>query len=267
MGKADWQRRKAVQQLAAAWEPMAIQTFVETQRRYYAKADPAHFDWQTSAPFFADSEAALVRSVDAKAGERLLELGCGEGSNLFHLRGRKATCFGIDFSVAKAAFAHREIGIHAAAADATALPFANSSFDAVLIRDLLHHLPRPSLALAETRRVLRPGGRLTLIEPNAKSPLVLMQAAAIRAERGLFRSFAGRLRSLLEEQGFLIEHFETLQPFPIARVLLHPKMGLPGLGGYRAVIGGLSLFNRIAARLLPRPGWMYLIFRSRAPHS
>ncbi len=244
---------------------MAIQTFVETQRRYYEKANPAHFDWQTSAPYFADCEAALVRSVDAKPGERLLEIGCGEGSNLFHLRGHKAVCFGIDFSTAKAAFAHRAIGIHAAAADATALPFASSSFDAVLIRDLLHHLPTPSLALAEARRVLRPGGRLTLIEPNAKSLLVLLQATAIKAERGLFRSFAGRLRALLEEQGFLIEHFETLQPFPIARVLLHPEMGLPTLGKYRAVAGGLSWFDRVAARLVPRPGWMYLIFQSRAP--
>ena len=244
---------------------MAIQTFVETQRRYYQAADPVHFDWQTSAPYFAETESALLRTVVAKPGDRLLEIGCGEGSNLFHLRSTEAVCFGVDFSTAKVAFAHRATGIHAAAADAAALPFASSSFDAVLIRDLLHHLPDPAAALAEARRVLRPGGGLTLIEPNAKSPLVLLQATAIKAERGLFHSFAKRLQGLLEEQGFAIQRCETLQPFPVARVLLHPKIGLPTLGKWPLIAQGLSLFDRIAARLVPRPGWMYLFFHARSP--
>ncbi len=52
-----------------------------------------------------------------------------------------------------------------ACADAHALPFADASFDNVAGIDVLHHLASPSQALGETARVLRPGGRVVLIEP------------------------------------------------------------------------------------------------------
>src|SRR4051794_17355950 len=39
--------------------------FVERQRSYYDRADSAHFDWQTSAPYFCETEATLVASVKA----------------------------------------------------------------------------------------------------------------------------------------------------------------------------------------------------------
>lgn len=44
--------------------------------------------------------------------------------------------------------------------DATALPYADSSFDAVVIANALHIMPQPELTLAEIRRVLKPGGTL-----------------------------------------------------------------------------------------------------------
>jgi len=50
-------------------------------------------------------------------------------------------------------------------ADATRLPFAASSVDNLIGIDCLHHLPHPSTLFAEATRVLRPGGRLVLIEP------------------------------------------------------------------------------------------------------
>jgi SAM-dependent methyltransferase len=241
---------------------MSKQAFVEAQRRYYANADAAHFEWQTSGPYFSQTEAALVNSA-LRPGERLLEIGCGEGGNLFHLRnGQSTTLYGVDFSPAKVAFAHRVAAAHCAAADAAALPFADATFDAILIRDLLHHLPQPSLAIAEAHRVLRPGGRLTLIEPNGKSLLVFLQATLIEAERGLYRSNAKRLKRQLEEAGFVVDRAEALQPFPVARVILHPRMGLPKLGSSKAVASALSIVDRIAGRLLPRSGWTYLIFEA-----
>jgi len=53
-----------------------------------------------------------------------------------------------------------------AAADAHALPFAGDSFDGIVMLDVLHHLERPALFFQEAARVLRPGGRLAMIEPG-----------------------------------------------------------------------------------------------------
>jgi SAM-dependent methyltransferase len=52
-----------------------------------------------------------------------------------------------------------------AAADAQALPFADSSFANIVVVDVLHHIQWPRRFLAEATRVLQPGGRLILLEP------------------------------------------------------------------------------------------------------
>jgi SAM-dependent methyltransferase len=56
------------------------------------------------------------------------------------------------------------------AADAQALPFAGETFSNIVAVDVLHHIERPQLFFAEAERVLRPGGRIILIEP-AITPL------------------------------------------------------------------------------------------------
>jgi SAM-dependent methyltransferase len=50
-------------------------------------------------------------------------------------------------------------------ADAQLLPFADSSFDNIVVLDVLHHIPLPCRFLAEAQRVLRPGGHLVMMEP------------------------------------------------------------------------------------------------------
>jgi SAM-dependent methyltransferase len=78
------------------------------------------------------------------------------------------------------ALAHRdEIAaseVEGVVADAEALPFADGVFDAVLAMDMLHHVARPGHALAEARRVLRPGGRLYATAPGGDD---LAELAAI----------------------------------------------------------------------------------------
>src|SRR4051794_23265304 len=117
--------------------------FAAVQRAHWREVDAAHFAWQTGAPYIADEEARLLEGVALAPGARFLEVGCGEGGNLHHLarRAPSATLFGVDFTLDKARFAAAHTGARTAGADATALPFCDAAFDAVLIRDLLHHLP------------------------------------------------------------------------------------------------------------------------------
>jgi SAM-dependent methyltransferase len=244
---------------------MAAGAFDNLQRAYWRSADATRFAWQTRNPVLAAREAALARRVDVRAGERLLEIGCGEGANLYHLRAAGAVRFGVDFSRAKAAFARRATDAYTVAADATCLPFADGSFDAVLIRDVLHHVADGDGVLAEARRVLRAGGRLTLVEPNRASPLIRLQAAMIPAERGALGSTAPRLAASLARAGFTVAHHTTDQPFPIERVLLHPRLGAPSLAAHPVVARALAAADALARRLVPTRAWMYLVFEAVRP--
>jgi len=65
--------------------------------------------------------------------------------------------------------------------DGQALPFTDRSFDNVVLFDVLHHLHRPRLFFAEAERVLRPGGRIVMVEP-AVTPVSWMLYKLFHAE-------------------------------------------------------------------------------------
>jgi SAM-dependent methyltransferase len=239
--------------------------FGERQRRYWRGVDISRFEWQTQNPVVARREAELVGRVVLAPGDRLLEIGCGEGANLHHLRHAGAVCFGIDFSAAKADFARRATAAHTVTADGARLPFRDGGFDVVLIRDVLHHVPEPAAVLAEARRVLRPGGRLWLVEPNVRSPLIWLQVALIPAERGVLRSTVERLRALVESAGLRVLDQISAHPLPLERGLLHPSLGAASLARSRLVERALDLVDAAAHRWLPRAAWMYLIFEATRP--
>ena len=100
-------------------------------------------------------------------GRRTLELCTGTGLIARHVAGAASEMVATDFAEKMLAEARKgEIpdNLSFQQADATALPFADDSFDAVIISNALHIIPNPEQALAEIRRVLRPDG--VLIAPN-----------------------------------------------------------------------------------------------------
>jgi len=235
---------------------MARHDFHDLQRAYTRDANPDHYAWQTRSPYFAEQERGLLEGISLTSEERLLEIGCGEGGNLYHLRGQGRLRVGADFSAKKAAFAARHAEAHGLCADAQRLPFADGAFDVILIRDLLHHVRERGRVLSEVRRLLRSGGRLLLIEPNGRAPLILLQAALVVAERGVLSSTADRLRGELEAAGLRVESHRLCQPLPLSRVLLHPKLPL------HLPVGLVQKLDGLAAHLVPRRAWTYLVYRA-----
>jgi ubiquinone/menaquinone biosynthesis C-methylase UbiE len=139
--------------------------------------------WNRRAPGFdegfghsiaTDAErAAWDRIIDlvlaGRSGIEALDIGCGTGFLSLEMAGRGHRVTGVDFAPAMLAEARRKSAARGAAirfeeADAEHLPFAAASFDLAVCRHVLWTLPHPEAAIDEWIRVLRPGGRLAVID-------------------------------------------------------------------------------------------------------
>jgi len=104
----------------------------------------------------------LREALAGAPGPLLLDVGGGTGNYAQALRAegwQPVVCDRSPDMLARAA----EKGLETVECDATSLPFADASFDAVMCVSMLHHVGDRSRALAEQRRVLRPGGRGALM--------------------------------------------------------------------------------------------------------
>ena len=97
------------------------------------------------------------------AGQHVLEIGTGQGTDLMRFAKAGAICHGVDITqnhleltAANATLRGIEVDLHEA--DATCLPFADNSMDCVYSFGVLHHIPEINKVIGEIYRILKPGG-------------------------------------------------------------------------------------------------------------
>jgi SAM-dependent methyltransferase len=115
-------------------------------------------DYGKNAAFVHGMAGGVVEWLDAKRGQSILDLGCGDGQLTERLASTGAIVTGVDVSPEMLAAA-RSRGIDAHEGSAESLPFADRSFDAVFSNAVLHWVRDQDAMMAEVRRVLKPGGR------------------------------------------------------------------------------------------------------------
>jgi len=139
--------------------------------------------WGRRAPGFDDGFGHSIRTpAERAAWDRIFDLvltgsqpldaldaGCGTGFLSFELAARGHRVTGVDFAPAMLAEARRKaaertVSVRFEEADAEQLPFPPNSFDLAISRHVLWTLPHPEAAIDEWIRVLRPGGRLVVVD-------------------------------------------------------------------------------------------------------
>jgi len=170
-------------------------------------------DWDSRFPDDGPAYAAAVGELGLRAGDRVLDAGCGTGRALPPLRaavGPSGVVLGADLTPAMlhaAVRAGRDRQGRLLLADVAALPLRSRSLDAVFGAGLISHLPRPAENLRELARVVRPGGVLALFHPIGRAALAARQGRQItpedlRAEPNLRPLLAGsgwRMTSYADE--------------------------------------------------------------------
>jgi SAM-dependent methyltransferase len=161
------------------------------------------------APLRASRRAAIA-ALSLRAGDRLLLVGCGPGSDLEFIPDGVPVS-GIDVTpamVSRARRRARQLGRTAAfvVGDARSLPYADGSFDAVALHLILAVAPEPERIVRETHRVLRDRGRISVFDkflPAGRTPSIPRRLLN-RVATALFSDLNRQVEPLLETGPFTI---------------------------------------------------------------
>lgn len=200
-----------------------------------------------NARFVSDLGEPLLDLLQLVPGERILDLGCGDGALTEKLVAAGGLVLGVDASVEQVQAA-RQRGLEAEVCTAEDLPFVEE-FDAVFSNAVLHWVKDQPTAIAEVYRSLKPNGRF-VAEMGGFGNVATIRNALHEAlrDRGInpqatdpwFFPTVNEYRALLEDQGFEVESI-ALFPRPTP---------LPG-----DISGWLETFAQPFLRALPPDAW------------
>jgi 2-polyprenyl-3-methyl-5-hydroxy-6-metoxy-1,4-benzoquinol methylase len=196
--------------------------------------------------------ARLLELTLADGPRDVLDVGCSSGYLAEPLSAAGARVVGIELDPDAAAVARAHCAeVLVGDVEGMALPFAPTSFDAVVCGDLVEHLRDPGAALARLRPLLRPGGRLVLTTPNVANWAIRLSLLAGRwryTERGILdRTHAHlftrkTLVETVEAAGYGILELDHTAPVPLVGTpsverAAHAVAGIrPSLFAYQFVL-------------------------------
>jgi trans-aconitate methyltransferase len=165
--------------------------------------------------------ASILDRLAAQAGERILDVGCGDGSLTFKLAERGAIVVGVDASPDMVRAAHAR-GLDVRMMDAAALTF-DREFDAVFSNAALHWIHQADAVLAGVHRALKPAGRL-VAEFGGHGCVAAIHTAlrAVLSQRSVdapspwYFPTGEEYRALVEAAGFVVDDIRLFsRPTPL----------------------------------------------------
>jgi ubiquinone/menaquinone biosynthesis C-methylase UbiE len=214
-------------------------TIAERTRRVYDAI--AHVYPLSTYFFHRKAHAYTLKHSGIRNGDRVLEIAIGSGEMFRKLVeiNRDGTTIGLDLAPNMAAYSQRRIrrqwpeaAAHCGAVDVRSLPFADASFDAIVCCYLVELLGHDDIykTLAEAQRVLRPGGRFSLVVIGQNKPIFRF---LYRIGGAMARAFWGRLveaevPEMIQQSGMKIvnDHYLRQGYYP-SRVLISEHAAEP----------------------------------------
>lgn len=212
----------------------------------------------------------IVKNLDLKENDKVLDCGCGEGFYLMVLNSLfpklKITGYDNDAKMLSKAgkWLKGKKNIQIINGDICKIPFKNKTFDKIILSEVLEHLNDDYSALLEVKRILKPGGKVVITVPNHNYPFFWDPLNWTRERLGLghfnkdIELLAGlwsmhlrlyypkELESLAKKAGFKIEKIKILTHYclPFTQVILHlgknfyTKLPVP-----KSVVNTMEKFN------------------------
>ncbi len=200
------------------------------------QAERDHFWFKGFRQFIAP---LIEQAVAGVAAPRVLDCGCGTGTNLATL-GLKANAFGFDLTMRGLRYARQNGKHHVAHASITHIPFAPDAFDLVTSFDVLQCLDeaQEAMAIGGMARVMKPGGRLIL---NVSALELLRGSHSVLAEE-VRRYTRPMLRRPLERAGLVVERmtYTNFSLFPLM-LLIRTWQRLKGESSQTAIESDITI--------------------------